>query len=91
MLSERHYETMRAASWEEVDKLEWPTHFHRKTMIAAFFNGRWEYFLNILPRSRSMDTKSSAEEIVGGLEMAVIPKAKIHRRGESLFILTVPP
>jgi hypothetical protein len=64
MFYEYHLETVWAASWKEVDKLERPTHYHRKTMITVFFNGTGEYFLNILPRSRSVNTSHFAEEIV---------------------------
>jgi hypothetical protein len=39
-------------------------------MVTAFFFGTGECFLNILPRSRSVETKYFAEEIVGGLEDA---------------------
>jgi hypothetical protein len=39
MFHEYDHETMEAASWEEVDKLERPTHYDRKAMVTAFFNG----------------------------------------------------
>jgi hypothetical protein len=68
MFYEYRHEIMWAASWEEVDELQWPTHYDGKTMTTAFLNGTGEYVVNILPRSRSMDTKYFAEEIVGGLE-----------------------
>jgi hypothetical protein len=54
--------------WEEGDELERPTQNDKRTMVTAFFNDTGEYFLKIFPRSRSMDTKYSAEETVGGLE-----------------------
>jgi hypothetical protein len=62
-----HHETVWAASWEEVDELERPTHYHRKRMVTVFFNGRGQSFLNILLQSRSMDTRCSAGEIIGEL------------------------
>jgi hypothetical protein len=73
-LHEHHHETMRAASWEEVEQLERPTRYHRKRIVTVLFNGTGEYFLNILPRSGSMDTKDFAEEIVGGLEDISYPE-----------------
>jgi hypothetical protein len=71
-----HHETMWEALWEEVDKLEWPRHYHRKTMITAFVNSTGEYFLKILPRSWSMDTRYFAGEIVGGLEDVCYPEGR---------------
>jgi hypothetical protein len=41
LLHECHHETMWAASCEEVDDFERPTHYHKKTMVSAFFNGSW--------------------------------------------------
>jgi hypothetical protein len=57
MFYEYYHETMLAASWEEVDRLGRPTHYHRKIMATALMNRTGEYFLNILPRSWSIDTK----------------------------------
>jgi hypothetical protein len=76
MFHEYHQETVWAASWEEVDELQQPRHYHRKTMFTAFFNGAGECFLNILPRSRSMDTKYFAEEFVGGPEDVCYPEER---------------
>jgi hypothetical protein len=41
-------------SWEEVDELEWPTHYHGKTMVTTPVNGTAKYLLNLLPGSQSM-------------------------------------
>jgi hypothetical protein len=59
---------MWAVSWEEVADFERPTHYHRMTTVIAFSNDIGEYFLNILPRSWSMDIDYSAGGIIGGLE-----------------------
>jgi hypothetical protein len=56
MFYEYDHGTIFAASWEEVDELKRLMHYHSKTMITAFFNGAWHYFLNIFPRSGCMDT-----------------------------------
>jgi histone-lysine N-methyltransferase SETMAR len=71
-----HHEITWAASWEEVDELERPMHYHSKTMVTAFFNGTWHYFLNIFPRSRCMDTSYFAGEIIGGLEHICYPEGR---------------
>jgi hypothetical protein len=49
-----HREIVWEVPWEEADELERP--MHRKMRVTAFVNATWEYFLNILLRSRSMDT-----------------------------------
>jgi hypothetical protein len=46
MFDENHHEAMRAASWKEVDELEWLTHCHKETMVTAVFNGAKENVLN---------------------------------------------
>jgi hypothetical protein len=74
MFSEYHHEAIWAASWEELDELEPPTHYHNETMVTALFNGPREWFLNVLPRSRSVDRKYFAEEIVGGLKDVCYPE-----------------
>jgi hypothetical protein len=66
MFYEYHHEIMEAASWENVDELEQPTHYHGKTMITAFSNGTGKVFPNILHRSRSRDTKYYAERLFVG-------------------------
>jgi hypothetical protein len=51
MFREYHHETVWAASREEMDELERPMHYHRKSMVAVFFNGIGESLLNIFLRS----------------------------------------
>jgi hypothetical protein len=90
MAYESYRETIWTAWRKEVDELERRTHYHRKTKVAAFSNGRGECFLNILPRSRPMDTKHFAEEIMDW-KMSVIQKREIRTKGTFLFILTGRP
>jgi hypothetical protein len=58
----------------EVNELERPTHYHRKTTVTAFFNGTGAYFLNIFRRPRSIDTSYFAGETIGGLEDVRCPE-----------------
>jgi hypothetical protein len=91
MFYECHRETTWEALWEDVDELERPTHYHRKTMATAFFNGTGEYFLNISPRNWSPDTKNFAEGIVGGLEDICHPKGRNpHERRITLHMENAP-
>jgi hypothetical protein len=64
---------------EEVDELELPTHYHRKTRVTALVNGTGEYFLNILPKNQSIDRKCFAEESVGGPEKIYYPERRNPR------------
>jgi hypothetical protein len=34
-----HCETMLTASWDDVEEIERPSHFHEKTVLVIFFNG----------------------------------------------------
>jgi hypothetical protein len=74
-----------------VDELGRMAHYHRKSMVTAFFFGTGECFPNILPRNRSMETKYFAEEIVSGLENVCIPKGEIRTKEKIFFILTMHP
>jgi hypothetical protein len=82
MFYEYHHETMLAALWKELDELERPTHYHRKTMLTAFFNGTVEYLPNILPRNRSMDTASFAGDIICGSEDASDSERRNRHEGK---------
>jgi hypothetical protein len=91
MFYEYHHETMWASSWEKVDELERPAHCHRKAMVTAFLNGTGQYFLNILPRSRSMDTNYLAREIIGGLEdVFYLEGRNPHERERTLHFDNAP-
>jgi hypothetical protein len=82
---------MWAGSWEEVDELERPAHYHRKTIITVFFNGTGQYFLNILPRSPCMDTSYFAGEMIGGLEDVCHPEGRNpHERQRTLHFDNAP-
>jgi hypothetical protein len=51
-----HHETMCAASWDDVDEIERPSHFHKKTMFVIFFNGTGDHTSVILPQGQRMNT-----------------------------------
>jgi hypothetical protein len=90
MFCEHHHETTWAASREDVDELERPTHYYMKSIVTALFNGTEEYFLNISPRHWAMDAKCFAEKIVvGDWKMSVRSKGEIYGKGKLFFILTM--
>jgi hypothetical protein len=79
MFHQYHHETTWGASWEEVDELERPTDYHRRRIVTAFFNCTGQYLVNILPRSRCIDTKYFAQEILSGLEDVCYPEERNPR------------
>jgi hypothetical protein len=72
MFHEYDHETMWAASREEVDELERLTHYHKKIMITAFFNGTGQYFLNILPRAGLWRQATLLERLLADWKMSAI-------------------
>jgi hypothetical protein len=91
MFYKYHREIVWAASWDEVNELEQPTHYHRKTMVNALFNRTREYSPNILPQSRPMDSGHIAGKMIGGLEDACDPERRNLIKGKRHFILTTRP
>jgi hypothetical protein len=74
-----------------MSELERPTHYHGKMMITVFSDGTLEYFLNSLPRSRTMDTSCFARETIGGLEIVCCLEGKNpHQRKATHHFDTAP-
>jgi hypothetical protein len=46
------HRTSWAASWDVVDEIDRPSHFHQKAMFAIFFNGTVEYKVAIPPEGQ---------------------------------------
>jgi hypothetical protein len=51
----------------------------------TFFNGAWEYFLNILPPSRSMDTNYFVGEIIDELQDLCYPEGRNSHQRKVVF------
>jgi hypothetical protein len=82
---------MWVASWDKVDELERPMHYHGKAKVTRFFNGIGEYLLNSLPQNQSMDAKHFAAEIVSGLEDVCYPEGRNpHKRKMTLPFTNAP-
>jgi hypothetical protein len=62
--------------WEEVDELEWPTHYHERTTDAVF---QWHEGMlpEYLARRSSMDTCTLLERLLAGWKISTIPKGEI--------------
>jgi hypothetical protein len=50
------HRTRWVASWDDVDEIERPSHFHQKTMFTIFFNGTGEYKIAILPEGQKVNS-----------------------------------
>jgi hypothetical protein len=50
------HRTRWVASWDDVDGIERPSHFHQKTIFTLFFNGTGEYKIAILPEGQKVNS-----------------------------------
>jgi hypothetical protein len=57
-------DTMWAASWDDVDGIERPSHFHKKMMFVIFFNGNGDHASVILPQGQRMNSTFLIEYII---------------------------
>jgi hypothetical protein len=71
-----HQHTMWVASWEDVDEVERLSHYHKKTMLTAFFNGTGEFMIDILPEGAKMNTAYFADKVIDKLAEACYPNGR---------------
>jgi hypothetical protein len=55
---------MWAASWDDVEEIERPSHFHEKTIFVIFFNGIGDYKTVILPQGQRMNSTFFIEYVI---------------------------
>jgi hypothetical protein len=58
------HRTRWVASWNNVDEIGKPSHFHQKTMFTIFFNGTGEYKIAILLEREKMNSPYFIEYIL---------------------------
>jgi hypothetical protein len=85
------YQTRWAASWDDVDEIERPSHFHQKTVFTIFFNGTGEYKIAILPKGEKMTSLSFIKSVMHPLAEICYPQGRGTQKGESPRILTMRP
>jgi histone-lysine N-methyltransferase SETMAR len=88
-----HYDQqhMWAASWEEVDDLERPSHHQKKTMLTVFFNGTGQFFMNLMPPREKMNSKYFEREIIQNLGILCYPnRRQPHARQATLHFDNAP-
>jgi hypothetical protein len=69
-------ETAWAASWDDVDEIERPSHFHKKTMFVIFFNGIGDYTSVILPQGQRMNRTFFSECVIRSLAGLCSPEGR---------------
>jgi hypothetical protein len=58
-----HHRTRWVASWDDVDEIERPSHFHQKTMFTVFLNGTGEHKIAILSEGHKVNSAYSIESV----------------------------
>jgi hypothetical protein len=80
MYADDHH-TMWVASWDDVDEMERPSHFHQKTMFTVFFNGTGKYTIVILPKGQKMNSTYFIECVLRPLIEICYPQGgETHQR-----------
>jgi hypothetical protein len=72
---------MWTASWDDVEEIEKPSHFHEKMMFVIFFNGIGDYKTVILPQGQRMNSTFFIECVIRPLAGTCYPEGrKPHER-----------
>jgi hypothetical protein len=86
-----HERTQWVASWEEATEVERPSHYHRKTMLTAFFNGTGEFLIDILPEELKMNSAYFATNVIDVLAQSCYPDGRPpHARKVTLHFDNAP-
>jgi hypothetical protein len=64
------------ASWNDLDEIEWPSHFGQKTMFTVFFNGTGEWKIGILAEGEKMNSAYFIESMLRPLPEICYSQAK---------------
>jgi hypothetical protein len=62
-----HLEAMLIPSWSDVDNIERPSHFRKKTMIAVFLNGIGKSLIGLPLDGKKMDSMYLTQNIIDPL------------------------
>jgi histone-lysine N-methyltransferase SETMAR len=71
-----NHRTQWVASWEELDEVERPSHYHRKTMVTVFFNGTGDFLIDILPEGLKMNSTYFANNIIDVIAGSCYPNGR---------------
>jgi hypothetical protein len=80
-----NHRTRWAASWDDIDEIERPSHFHQKTMFTVFFNGTGEYKITILPEGQKVNCAYFIEFLLRPSAEICYPQG-MGRRGRSVML-----
>jgi hypothetical protein len=70
------HRTRWVASWDDVDEIERPSHFHQKTMFTVFLNGTWEYKITIPPDGQKVNSAYFIESVLRPLAEICYPQGR---------------
>jgi hypothetical protein len=73
------------ASWNDLDEIEWPSHFHQKTMFTVFFNGTGESKIAIPPDGQKVNIAYFIESVLRPLAEICYPQGK-ETRGRRVML-----
>jgi hypothetical protein len=71
-----NHRTRWAASWDDVDEIERPSHLHQKTMFTVFFNGTGEYKIMITPDGQKVNSAYFIESLLRPLAEICYPQGR---------------
>jgi hypothetical protein len=73
------------ASWDDVDEIERPSHFHQKTMFTVFFNGTGECKITILPEGQNVNSACFMESVLCPLADTCYPQGRGTRERRAML------
>jgi hypothetical protein len=64
-------------SWDDVDEIERPSHFHEETMFTVFFNGTGDCKIAILPDGQKVNSADFSESVLRPLAKICHPQGRV--------------
>jgi histone-lysine N-methyltransferase SETMAR len=79
------------ASWDDVDEMDRPSHFHWRTMFTVFFNDTGEYKIAILPEGQKVNSAYSSEFVLRPLAEICHPQGRGIREMRVILLFDNAP
>jgi hypothetical protein len=73
------HRTRWVASWDDVDEIERPSHFHQKTRFTVFFNSTGEHNIAILPAGQKVNSAYFIESVLRPFAEICYPQGRGRR------------
>jgi hypothetical protein len=85
MFYDYNHRTRWLASWDDVNELERPSHFHQKTMFTVFFIGTGEYKIVIPPDGQKVNSAYFIESVMCPLAEICYPQGRGRRERRAML------